>query len=123
MVEAIRRGRPGSEVRFCDTVCQPTKNRQKALGKLLEECDTIVVVGGRNTNNTLQLVAAAQKAGRRVIHLERADELTAEPFALSQSVGITAGTSTLKETVAAVRARLEQLLQADRPAENVAQAA
>src|SRR6266853_3958004 len=63
LVEALRRARPRSEVRFSDTVGQPTKNRQRALRKLIAECDTMVVVGGRNSNNTLQLVAAATVAG------------------------------------------------------------
>jgi 4-hydroxy-3-methylbut-2-en-1-yl diphosphate reductase len=109
LVEAIRRARPASEVRFADTVCQPTKNRQAALRKLLAEADTLVVVGGRNSNNTLQLVAAAAAAGRRVFHVERAEELQPAWFAGSEVVGITAGTSTLKETVAAVRERLEEI--------------
>ncbi len=106
LVEEIRRVRPGSEVRFSDTVCAPTKNRQLALRKLLEEADTIVVVGGRNSNNTLQLVAAAELAGRCVFHVECAEQLCAEWFKHAETVGITAGTSTLKETVAAVEARL-----------------
>lgn len=109
LVEAIRRERPECEVRFIDTVCQPTKNRQNALRKLIDECDTIVVVGGRNSNNTLQLVAAAGAAGRRVYHIERPGELEAHWFHDSQTVGLTAGTSTLKETVASVHARLEQI--------------
>jgi len=109
LVAAIREARPASEVRFCDTVCQPTKNRQAALRKLLTECDTLVVVGGRNSNNTLQLVAAAAVAGRDVYHVERAEELRAEWFREAQVVGLTAGTSTLKETVATVRTRLESI--------------
>ena len=109
LVEALRRARPDSEVRFSDTVCQPTKNRQSALRKLLAECDTLVVVGGRNSNNTLQLVAAAAVAVRRVFHIERPDELDPAWFREAETVGLTAGTSTLKETVAAVRARLEQI--------------
>jgi 4-hydroxy-3-methylbut-2-en-1-yl diphosphate reductase len=44
-----------------------------------------------------------------VHHIERAEELDAAWFHGSEVVGITAGTSTLKETVAAVHARLEQL--------------
>ncbi|MDR3402438.1 MAG: 4-hydroxy-3-methylbut-2-enyl diphosphate reductase [Chthoniobacter sp.] len=107
LVAAIREARPASEVRFCDTVCQPTKNRQAALRQLLAECDTLVVVGGRNSNNTLQLVAAAAVAGRAVYHVERAEELRPEWFREAQVVGLTAGTSTLKETVATVRTRLE----------------
>ena len=106
LVEAIRAARPASEVRFTDTVCQPTKNRQAALRKLLAECDTMVVVGGRNSNNTVQLVTAASAAGLAVFHIERAEELDPAWFCTAQNVGLTAGTSTLKETVAAVHARL-----------------
>lgn len=107
LVDAIRAARPGSEVKFCDTVCQPTKSRQLALRKLIAECDTLVVVGGRNSNNTLQLVAAGTVAGCTVFHVERAEELRAEWFQEARVVGITAGTSTLKETVAMVKTRLE----------------
>ena len=106
LVEAIRRARPDAEVKFCDTVCQPTKNRQTALQKLLATCDTIVIVGGHHSNNTRQLVQAAHAAGRRAIHIERPDELSASMFADARTVGLTAGTSTLKETVAAVQTRL-----------------
>lgn len=109
LVAAIRAARPASEVRFCDTVCQPTKNRQNALRKLIAECDTLVVVGGRNSNNTVQLVAAASAAGLTVFHIERPDELDPAWFYAAENVGLTAGTSTLKETVAAVQARLEEI--------------
>ncbi len=109
LVAAIREARPTAEVRFCDTVCQPTKNRQNALRQLIALCDMIVIVGGRNSNNTRQLVTAAQAAGRHAIHIERPEELQAEWFATSEAVGLTAGTSTLKETVAAVRERLLQI--------------
>jgi 4-hydroxy-3-methylbut-2-enyl diphosphate reductase len=112
LVEAIRSARPASEVKFCDTVCQPTKNRQFALRKLIAECDTLVVVGGRNSNNTLQLVAAATVAGCVVFHVERAEELHAEWFHDARVVGLTAGTSTLKETVAMVKTRLEVIAAA-----------
>ena len=109
LLAALRRARPESEVQFRDTVCQPTKNRQNALRKLIAECDTLVVVGGRNSNNTLQLVAAATVAGLTVHHIERAEELDAEWFHETSTVGLTAGTSTLKETVAEVHACLAQI--------------
>ena len=109
LVAVIRSARPGSEVRFSDTVCQPTKNRQLALRKLLAECDTMVVVGGRNSNNTVQLVTAASAAGLAVFHIERAEELEPAWFSNAENVGLTAGTSTLKETVAAVHERLKEI--------------
>jgi 4-hydroxy-3-methylbut-2-enyl diphosphate reductase len=109
LVAAIRQTHAASEVRYEDTVCQPTKNRQTALRKLIEECDTLVVVGGRNSNNTLQLVAAAISGGATVFHIERPAELEPAWFAAAKVVGITAGTSTLKESVAAVHSRIEEI--------------
>lgn len=109
IVGTIRALRPDCDVRFVDTVCQPTKNRQVALRKLIEECDTLVVVGGRNSNNTLQLVAAGEAAGLRVIHVERASDLQTRSFIGATVVGLTAGTSTLKETVSEVQERLEEI--------------
>ena len=116
LVEAIRRARPQGEVRFTDTVCQPTKNRQNALRKLIAECDTMIVVGGRNSNNTVQLVTAASAAGITVFHIERAEELDPAWFRDAEIVGLTAGTSTLKETVAAVHERLKQIAALHQPA-------
>ncbi len=109
LVEAVRRARPGSEIQFADTVCQPTKNRQIALQKLIAECDTIVVVGGRNSNNTRQLAAAAQAAGRATFHIEKPADIDPVWFREARVVGITAGTSTLKETVAEVRKQLDEI--------------
>lgn len=113
LVGAMRARFPDREVMHRDTVCQPTKNRQLALKRLVAECDTLVVVGGRNSNNTRQLVTAGEAAGRRVFHITRAEELEPEWFANSRCVGVTAGTSTLKETVAAVVARLEAMAGAN----------
>ena len=82
------------------------------MRRILAECDTVVVVGGRNSNNTRQLVEAARAAGRKVFHIERPEELRPEWFRGCRCVGLTAGTSTLKETVAEVSARLEEIAAA-----------
>jgi 4-hydroxy-3-methylbut-2-en-1-yl diphosphate reductase len=108
LVEAIRKLNPDAEVRFVDTVCKPTKDRQAALQKLIAQADTIVVVGGRESNNTRQLVATCRASGRRAIHIERSEELNAEDFANVETVGLTAGTSTMLETVEAVFKRLQE---------------
>jgi 4-hydroxy-3-methylbut-2-en-1-yl diphosphate reductase len=114
LVAEIERLYPESEVRFVDTVCKPTKDRQSALRKLIDAADAIVVVGGRESNNTRQLVETCRAAGRRVFHIERPDELRAEWFDGIRIIGLTAGTSTLRETVHAVRDRLKQLSQGRR---------
>jgi 4-hydroxy-3-methylbut-2-enyl diphosphate reductase len=109
VVDLIRRSHPGAEVRFVDTVCRPTKDRQVALRKLIAEAEAVVVVGGRKSNNTRQLVETCRAAGKTAFHIERAEELRADWFAKIDIVGLTAGTSTLPETVHAVHERLLQL--------------
>lgn len=109
MVELVRRAHPDSEVEFVDTVCKPTKDRQAALRKLIAQAKAIVVVGGRTSNNTRQLVETCRAAGRNAFHIERPEELQAEWFAKIDIVGLTAGTSTLLETVQAVHERLQEI--------------
>jgi 4-hydroxy-3-methylbut-2-enyl diphosphate reductase len=108
LVAEIARAHPNAEIQFADTVCRPTKDRQLALKKLIEVAEVIVVVGGRQSNNTLQLVETCRAAGRRALHIERPEELQPEWFRGVRVVGLTGGTSTLPETVEGVRRRLEQ---------------
>jgi 4-hydroxy-3-methylbut-2-en-1-yl diphosphate reductase len=109
LVREIARIHPNAEVRFADTVCKPTKDRQLALKKLIAIADLIVVVGGRQSNNTRQLVDTCRAAGRRALHIERPEELQPEWFRGVAVVGLTGGTSTLPETVETVRRRLQEL--------------
>jgi 4-hydroxy-3-methylbut-2-enyl diphosphate reductase len=106
IVDLVRQTHPESEVRFVDTVCKPTKDRQSALRRLIAETEVIVVVGGKSSNNTRQLVETCRTAGKRAIHVERAEELRADDFVDVAVVGVTAGTSTLPETVEQVGLRL-----------------
>ena len=108
LVAEIARAHPNAEIRFADTVCKPTKDRQLALKKLIEVADVIVVVGGRQSNNTRQLVETCRDAGKRALHVERPEELQPEWIRGVRVVGLTGGTSTLPETVEAVRQRLEE---------------
>src|SRR5436190_144580 len=109
LVAEIERLYPTSEVRYVDTVCKPTKDRQLALQQLIDVAEVIVVVGGRESNNTRQLVETCRTSDRRAFHIERSDELRSEWFDGISVVGLTAGTSTLRETVDAVFRCLEEI--------------
>ena len=109
LLAEIRRRHPASEVVFKDTVCQPTKARQKALESLCKEVDFVLVVGGHNSNNSRQLVEKARRNGCRSERVTRADEIHAEWFSDIRVVGVTAGTSTLEESVEEVVVHLESL--------------
>lgn len=92
---ALLRARfPNTEIRFEDTVCAPTKQRQRAAETLAAQCDVVIVVGGAHSNNTRELVATCQRSCPRVHHLQEAAELRASWFLPDDTVGLTAGTST-----------------------------
>jgi len=107
IVARIRETFPSSEVHFVDTVCQPTKQRQRAAEELARNCGVVVIVGGRRSNNTRELVQTCAKFCERVHHVERAQEICADWFEGATTVGLTAGTSTpdylIDEVEAAIR--------------------
>lgn len=109
IISAIRQLNPEADVRVIDTICQPTRDRQTAVERMLPLVDAMVVVGGRNSNNTRQLAALCESAGKRVIHVQSADDLDANWFASCQVVGLTAGTSTPDDAIHAVYRALCQL--------------
>lgn len=109
LVERIRKRFPEADVRFVDTVCQPTKERQLAARRLAAECDVVVVVGGAGSNNTRQLAATCAAGGARAYQISGPADLESDWFTGAQVVGLTGGTSTLQETIDAVRTRLEEI--------------
>lgn len=112
LVRCIEKKFPSAEVRFVDTVCQPTKLRQNAATELAQKCDVVIVIGGAHSNNTRELVATCSKHCSRVHHVHSADDLRTEWFDGIDTAGITAGTSTPDETIDAVESWLRDRVSA-----------
>jgi 4-hydroxy-3-methylbut-2-enyl diphosphate reductase len=108
LVERLRGRFPESEVRFIDTVCQPTKQRQDAAVELARQCDVVVVIGGIASNNTRELVGTCGRHCARVHHVQSADDLRRDWFGENDIVGVTAGTSTPDRVIDEVSVRLEE---------------
>jgi 4-hydroxy-3-methylbut-2-enyl diphosphate reductase len=105
----IRRHFPRSEVRFVDTVCQPTKQRQTAAIELASQVDVVIVVGGAHSNNTRELAATCGRFCLRVHQAADAGDVSAEWLVDAETVGLTAGTSTPDEVVDEVEMRVREL--------------
>ena len=82
------------DVKFVDTICKPTKDRQIAVEKLSNEVNLMIVIGGRNSSNTKKLKKVCEDKNLPAHHIESATELKPEWFLGMGHVGITAGTST-----------------------------
>jgi 4-hydroxy-3-methylbut-2-enyl diphosphate reductase len=111
LVGLIRRRFPNSEIRFVDTVCQPTKQRQHAAMELAQQCDVVIVIGGAHSNNTRELVATCACYCSRVHHVQTAADLQCGWFGGAQTVGITAGTSTPDSIIIEVERHIRLLGQ------------
>jgi 4-hydroxy-3-methylbut-2-enyl diphosphate reductase len=108
LVALMRERFPRSEVRFIDTVCQPTKQRQTAAIEMSLNSGVVVVIGGVNSNNTRELVATCAKFCPYVHHIQTSADLRLEWFTNAETVGLTAGTSTPDEIIDRVEARLKE---------------
>jgi len=108
LVGALRARFPEAAVRFADTVCQPTKQRQEAAVEVAQASDVVVVVGGLNSNNTQELVSTCAKHCERVYQVQGADDLRGTWFQLEDTVGIKAGTSTPDTVIDAVEGWLKE---------------
>jgi 4-hydroxy-3-methylbut-2-enyl diphosphate reductase len=109
VVDLIRRRFPHSEVRFVDTVCKPTKDRQSAAVEMARRAEVVIVVGGRASNNTRELVTTCSRYCGRVHHVETDGDVRPEWFHAAGIVGLTAGTSTPDDVIDLVEARIRQI--------------
>ncbi|MGH9408558.1 MAG: 4-hydroxy-3-methylbut-2-enyl diphosphate reductase [Vicinamibacterales bacterium] len=109
LVALIRRRFPHGDVRFLDTVCKPTKERQSAAVDLARAADVVIVIGGRSSNNTRELVKTCARHCARVHHVETDADVRPEWLGAANVVGLTAGTSTPDEVIDRVEARIRAL--------------
>jgi 4-hydroxy-3-methylbut-2-enyl diphosphate reductase len=115
LVALIREQFPQSDVRFIDTVCQPTKQRQNAAVELARRCDVVIVIGGANSNNTRELVKTCSEHCPQVRHIQSELNLHREWFVGAGTVGITAGTSTPQAVIDRVDGRIREFAAASEP--------
>jgi 4-hydroxy-3-methylbut-2-enyl diphosphate reductase len=98
-----------TEMRLINTLCHVTSNQQVAARELAQECDMMLVVGGRASANTRHLLEVVQQEGVRAYHIETADEIEPEWLRDVERLGVTAGASTPDSAVEAVVERARQL--------------
>lgn len=100
----------GGEFRLCNTICEPTSERQNALKRLVEEdhVDLILAIGGRKSSNTARLAEIGRKLGVPSHHIERPEEIEDSWLDGASVVGVTAGASTPDDVIEAVVAALAQ---------------
>ncbi|HET9128650.1 MAG TPA: 4-hydroxy-3-methylbut-2-enyl diphosphate reductase [Propionibacteriaceae bacterium] len=91
-----------------DDICYATQNRQSAVKQIAAHSDLVIVVGSRNSSNSVRLVEVALEAGAKAAYrVDNAGEIRPEWLDGVRTVGVTSGASVPEELVDGVLAHLE----------------
>ncbi|MEV6969651.1 4-hydroxy-3-methylbut-2-enyl diphosphate reductase [Hamadaea sp. NPDC051192] len=83
-----------------DDICYATQNRQQVVKQIAAECDVVIVVGSRNSSNSVRLVEVAVDAGARAGYLvDFAHEIQDEWLEGATTVGLSSGASVPEDLV------------------------
>ena len=109
IIERLRERFPAIIGPRTDDICYATTNRQAAVRELATACELVLVIGSRNSSNSLRLVEVARDYGARAHLIDNARELDDAWLEGVRIVGISSGASApeelVQELVALFRAR------------------
>lgn len=92
-----------------NTICPATDIRQKETQELSTTVDKMIIIGGKNSSNTIKLYEIASKNCKDTIHIENVEELKNEDFNNCKKVGVMAGASTPKNIIDMVSEYLKSI--------------
>jgi 4-hydroxy-3-methylbut-2-enyl diphosphate reductase len=92
-----------------DDICYATQNRQEAIKEIAPQADLVIVVGSRNSSNSVRLVEVALEYGAKASYLiDYAEEIQDEWFTDVETIGLTSGASVPEILVKDVLATLHE---------------
>ena len=87
-----------NELKFFNTICRPTRVKQKEIKEMPLKNDLIIIIGSRTSANTKRLYQISKSLNKRSYWIQSRDEIKKSWFSNTQSVGIMAGASTPDHT-------------------------
>ncbi len=97
------------EVKIYNTICDSTAQRVKETKELAKKVDLMLIVGGKNSANTNQLVKLSKEVCNKVYHIETAEELSKKWLNKVEKVGISGGASTPEWIISSVVKKIKEI--------------
>lgn len=111
ITDVLCRNGVGFEVN--NTICSATTLRQKSCRLLSEECDAMVVIGGKESSNTRKLYQIAKKVCKNAYFIEKIEDLPLHQIKKYNKIGVAAGASTpecvIKEVIATMSEHITEM--------------
>jgi 4-hydroxy-3-methylbut-2-enyl diphosphate reductase len=113
-VDRLKAKFPGLQSPPSDDICYATQNRQQVVKQIAPDCDVLLVIGSRNSSNSVRLREVALEAGARASYLiDFASEIDDGWLAGASTVGLTSGASVPEDLIEQVLGHLAERGYAD----------
>jgi len=93
IIEAIKKRYPNVKAPPSEDICYATTNRQHAVRVLANQADLVIVVGSKNSSNSVRLTEISENSGTRAVLVDDKSELDPSWFEGVECVMVTAGAS------------------------------
>ncbi|MCG8509053.1 MAG: 4-hydroxy-3-methylbut-2-enyl diphosphate reductase [Rhodospirillales bacterium] len=93
IIDAIRKRYPAVKAPPSEDICYATTNRQHAVRALAHEADLVLVVGSKNSSNSVRLTEISENSGTKAYLVDDKTEIDGDWFEGVSSVLVTAGAS------------------------------
>ena len=87
------------ELKFFNTICVPTRIKQKEIKEMPKKNDCMIIIGSKKSANTKRLYEISKKLNQKTYWVNSAGEIKELWFKNVNTIGITAGASTPDETI------------------------
>ena len=91
------------------TICKATENRQKEVEEMSKIFHTMVIVGGKNSSNTKELIKIANKNCKNVYAVQTVEDLKEINFSGADKIGLMAGASTPNSSIEGIKEYLKNI--------------
>ena len=99
IITALKEAFPSIKAPPSEDICYATTNRQRAVRVLAPECDLTLVIGSKNSSNSVRLTEISEHCGTPAKLIDDASEIDASWFQNIQTVLLTAGASAPEDLV------------------------
>jgi len=106
IISALKKAFPNIKEPPGGDICYATTNRQTAVRRIAAECDLVLVIGSKNSSNSLRLTEISRNAGVKAYLIDDVSELDWSLFTGDETVLVTAGASAPEDLVAELCKRL-----------------
>lgn len=97
LVEKLKKYIP--ELVFSNTICAPTRIKQKEMESLPLQNDCMLIIGSKTSANTKRLYELSKKLNPRTYWVQNSKEIHPQWFKKCATLGITAGASTPERSI------------------------